>query len=77
MVYQKKVNNYKMPYKSNMQLNFRRIFVQYGILRSSDYSNTKTYLKILQPTARGVVVKHHLIHASRKKMEGLKHNFYS
>ena len=66
-----------MPYKSNMELNFRRIFVQYGILRSSDYSNTKTYLKILQPTARGVVVKQHLIHASRKKTEGLKHNFYS
>ena len=47
------------------------------ILRSSDYSNTKTYLKILHPTARGVVFKHHLKHASRKKMVGLKHKFHS
>ena len=47
------------------------------ILRSSDYSNTKTYLKILHPTAGGFVVKHHLKHATRKKMDGLKHNFHS
>ena len=48
-----------------------------GILRSSDCSNTKTYLKNLHPTAGGVVVKHHLKHASRKKMVGLKHKFHS
>ena len=47
------------------------------ILRTSDYSNTKTYPKILHPTARGVVAKHHLKHASRKKMVGLKHKFHS
>ena len=47
------------------------------ILRSSDDSNTKTYLKILHPTAGGVVFKHHLKHASRKKMVGLKHKFHS
>ena len=47
------------------------------ILRSSDDSHTKTYLKILHPTAGGVVFKHHLKHASRKKMVGLKHKFYS
>ncbi len=44
-----------------MELNFRRFF----ILRSSDYSNTKSYLKISHPTANarvggGGVVKHHL-----------------
>ena len=60
-----------------MQLNFRRIFCEYGYFRSSDHSNTKTYLKILHPTAGGVVVKHHLKHASRKKMVGLKHKFHS
>ena len=32
-VYQKKVNNYKMAYKSNMQLNFRRIFCEYGYFK--------------------------------------------
>ena len=47
------------------------------ILRSSDDSNTTTYLKILHPTAGGVVVKHQLKHASSKKMVGLKHKFYS
>ena len=47
------------------------------ILRSSDYSNTETYLKILHLTARGVVAKHHLKHASHKKMVGLKRRFYS
>ncbi len=47
------------------------------VLRTSDYSNTKTYPKILQPTARGVVAKHHLKHASRKKMVGLKPKFHS
>ena len=47
------------------------------ILRSSNDSNTKTYLKILHPTAGGVVFKHHLKHASRKKMVGLKHKFHS
>ncbi len=49
----KKVNNYKMAYKPNKQLNFRRIFVNMDILRSSDYSNTETYPKILHSTARG------------------------
>ncbi len=47
------------------------------ILRSSDDFNTKTYLKILHPTAGGVVFKRHLKHASRKKMVGLKHKFHS
>ena len=47
------------------------------ILRSSDCSDTKTFLKILYPTARGVVFKHHLKPASRKKMVGLKHKFHS
>ncbi len=47
------------------------------ILRSSDHSNTKTYLKILHPTAGGVVFKHHLKHALRQKMVGLKHKFHS
>ena len=47
------------------------------ILRSSDHSNTKTHLKILHVTAGGVVVKHHLKHASRKKMVGLKLKFHS
>ena len=64
-----------------MQLNFGRIFVNMDILMSSDYFNTKTYLKILHPTAwgggGGVVLKHHLKHASRKKTEGLKHDFCS
>ncbi len=32
-VYQKKVNNHKMAYKSNMQLNFRRIFCEYGYFK--------------------------------------------
>ncbi len=32
-VYQKKVNNYKMAYKSNMQLNFRRIFCEHGYFK--------------------------------------------
>ena len=32
-VYQKKVNNHKMAYKSNMQLNFRRIFCEYGYIK--------------------------------------------
>ena len=76
-VYQKKVNNYKMAYKSNMQLNFDEFFVNMDILRSSDDSDTKTFLKILHPTARGVVFKHHLKHASRKRMVGLKHKFHS
>ena len=59
---------------------FEEIFVNMDILRSFDYSNTtntKTYVKILHPTARGVVAKHHLKPASRKKMVGLKHNFHS
>ncbi len=47
------MNNYKMPYKPNKQLNFRRICCEYDILNSSDYSNTETYLKILHPTAEG------------------------
>ncbi len=76
-VYQKKVNNYKMAYKSNMQLNFDEFFVNMDILRSSDCSDTKTFLKILHPTARGVVFKHHLKHPSCKKMVGLKHKFHS
>jgi hypothetical protein len=42
------------------------------ILRSSDYSSTETYLKILHPTSRGFVVKQHLIYASDKKMVSLK-----
>ncbi len=46
------------------------------ILRSSDNSDTKTFLKILHPTARGVVFKHHLKHASRKKMVGLKRKIH-
>ncbi len=29
-VYHKKVNKYKMAYKSNMELNFRRSFCEYG-----------------------------------------------
>ncbi len=29
---QKKVNNYKMAYKPNMELNFRRIFCEYEYL---------------------------------------------
>ena len=32
-VYKKKVNNYKMAYKSNMQLNFRRMFYEYGYFK--------------------------------------------
>ncbi len=60
-----------------MQLNFRRMFCDMDILRSSHDCNTKTYLKIVHPTAGGVVVKHHLKHASRKKMVGLKHKFHS
>ncbi len=76
-VYKKKVNNYKMAYKSNMQLNFDEFFVNMDILRSSDDSDTKTFLKILHPTARGVVFKHHLKHASRKRMVGLKRKFHS
>ena len=52
-----------------MQLNFRRIFVNTEILRTSDYLNIKTYMKILHQTAEGGggVVKHHLKHTKRKK----------
>ncbi len=65
-----------MVYKSNMQVNFGRIFVNKDILGSSDYSNTNTYLKIVHPTSRGgdgVVIPPKTCFT--QKMEGLKTHY--
>ena len=66
-----------MAYKSNMQLNFRRIFCEYGYFKVFWLLRHQNFSENFTSDCHGVVFKHHLEHASRKKMVGLKHKFHS